>query len=85
MVASRYPLTSNTLNGGSAPLHQSSMSIGGTYRAFSALPLGRRSQKIAWQILSEEVGNGDLAENHVWVYQQLMASINTDIGTGDER
>lgn len=59
--------------------------LGGIHRAFDALPLYRRSQKIAWQILSEELGDGDLTKNHVWVYQQLMASINVDIGTGDER
>lgn len=59
--------------------------LGGINRAFNALPPNRRSQKIAWQILSEELGDGDLTKNHVWVYQQLMASINADIGTGDER
>lgn len=59
--------------------------LGGINRAFNTLPLNRRSQKIAWQILSEELGDGDLTKNHVWVYQQLMASINADIGTGDER
>ncbi|KAL0636087.1 hypothetical protein Q9L58_004993 [Maublancomyces gigas] len=59
--------------------------LGGIHRAFSTLPLNRHSQKIAWQILSEELGDGDLTKNHVWVYQQLMASVNVDIGTGDEK
>lgn len=59
--------------------------LGGIHRAFSTLPRDRPSQKIGWQILSEELGDGDLAKNHVWVYQQLMASINADTGTGDER
>lgn len=58
--------------------------LGGINRAFNVLPFNRRSQKIAWQILSEELGDGDLTKNHVWVYQQLMASISADIGTGDE-
>lgn len=56
--------------------------LGGINRGFNTLPPNRRSQKIAWQILSEELGDGDLTKNHVWVYQQLMASINADIGTG---
>ncbi|KAJ6259925.1 hypothetical protein Dda_5569 [Drechslerella dactyloides] len=43
----------------------------------------RHITRIVWQILSEELGDGDLAKNHVNVYADLLQSINIDIGTGD--
>ncbi|CAF1322265.1 unnamed protein product [Adineta ricciae] len=40
--------------------------------------------KTLWQILSEELGDGDLQKNHVWIYRELLQSIGVDdIGTGD--
>ncbi|KAF3914748.1 hypothetical protein AA313_de0210213 [Arthrobotrys entomopaga] len=39
--------------------------------------------RIAWQIFSEELGDGDLAKNHVHVYSKLLESIGVDVGTGD--
>lgn len=59
--------------------------LGGINRAFNSLPNNRSSQRIGWQILSEELGDGDLTKNHVWVYQELMRSIDADIGRGNER
>jgi hypothetical protein len=59
--------------------------LGGIYRITSDL-VHRSSTKTAWQILSEELGDGDLRKNHVWVYQQLLKSIDADdIGTGDSK
>ncbi|KAK6343982.1 hypothetical protein TWF696_007633 [Orbilia brochopaga] len=45
----------------------------------------RHITRIAWQILSEELGDGDLAKNHVQVYADLLHSLNIDIGTGDSQ
>jgi hypothetical protein len=39
--------------------------------------------RIAWQILSEELGDGDLSRNHVHIYSELLRSIGIDIGSGD--
>lgn len=40
--------------------------------------------KDAWQVMSEELGDGDLAKNHVYVYEELMREIGeTDLPAGD--
>ncbi len=36
----------------------------------------RHPGKIAWQVVSEEFGDGDLGKNHIFVYHQLMESLN---------
>ncbi|KAF3912154.1 hypothetical protein ABW21_db0206183 [Orbilia brochopaga] len=46
-------------------------------------PKFRHISRIAWQILSEELGDGGLAKNHVQVYADLLNSLNIDIGSGD--
>ncbi|KAF8543485.1 hypothetical protein BDD12DRAFT_726240, partial [Trichophaea hybrida] len=57
--------------------------LGGVHR-IDTLPKDRRWSKTAWQILSEELGDGDLEKNHVAVYEKLVNSV-CDIGRGDER
>ncbi|KAK6357539.1 hypothetical protein TWF718_001848 [Orbilia javanica] len=34
--------------------------------------------RISWQILSEELGDGDLARNHVHIYSELLKSLNSE-------
>jgi hypothetical protein len=59
--------------------------LGGIHR-ITADPIHRSYTKTAWQILSEEQGDGDLRKNHVWVYRKLLKSIDADdIGTGDSK
>ena len=36
----------------------------------------RASGKMAWQVISEEFGDGDLAKNHVKIYHQLMDKLS---------
>ncbi|KAJ9625680.1 hypothetical protein H2203_004441 [Taxawa tesnikishii (nom. ined.)] len=43
----------------------------------------RRATKDAWQVMSEELGDGDLDKNHVKVYRDLMEEINAGIPEGD--
>lgn len=35
----------------------------------------RHPGKIAWQVVSEEFGDGDIGKNHIFVYHQLMESL----------
>ncbi|KAI8936480.1 hypothetical protein NX059_006885 [Plenodomus lindquistii] len=39
--------------------------------------------KNAWQVMSEELGDGDLAKNHVHVYRDLMHDINAGLPAAD--
>ncbi|RPB06575.1 hypothetical protein P167DRAFT_580332 [Morchella conica CCBAS932] len=43
----------------------------------------RRTAKDAFQVLSEELGDGDLGKNHVYVYQQVMNDIAPELPPGD--
>ncbi|KAL1885854.1 hypothetical protein Plec18167_001350 [Paecilomyces lecythidis] len=43
----------------------------------------RRVTKNAWQVLSEELGDGDLRKNHVFLYQQLLEKISSPLPAGD--
>ena len=43
----------------------------------------RRATKIAWQVLSEELGDGDVRKNHVYVFEQLMQEIGSGLPPGD--
>lgn len=43
----------------------------------------RRATKIAWQVLSEELGDGDVKKNHVQVYSELLDEIETGLPKGD--
>jgi len=43
----------------------------------------RRSAKIAWQVISEEFGDGDIDKNHVYIYHQLIDSLG--LGGRDEQ
>ena len=35
----------------------------------------RKSAKIAWQVISEEFGDGDIDKNHVYIYHRLIDSL----------
>lgn len=39
--------------------------------------LERSVGKMAWQVISEEFGDGDLTKNHVYVYERLLESLST--------
>ncbi|KAK0705843.1 hypothetical protein B0T21DRAFT_377675 [Apiosordaria backusii] len=39
--------------------------------------------KDAWQIFSEELGDGDLEKNHVVLYRELLQSVGVDLPNGD--
>lgn len=43
----------------------------------------RRATKIAWQVLSEELGDGDVRKNHVYVFAELMKEIGSGLPRGD--
>ncbi|WWD15612.1 hypothetical protein CI109_100034 [Kwoniella shandongensis] len=36
----------------------------------------RRAGKLAWQVISEEFGDGDLDKNHVYVYNELLKGLH---------
>ena len=43
----------------------------------------RNITKNAWQVMSEELGDGDLAKNHVHVYSELMDDIGANLPPAD--
>lgn len=43
----------------------------------------RNITKNAWQVMSEELGDGDLTKNHVYVYRQLMDDIKAGLPAAD--
>jgi hypothetical protein len=43
----------------------------------------RQITKNAWQVMSEELGDGDLAKNHVHVYRELMDDIEAELPAAD--
>lgn len=43
----------------------------------------RNITKNAWQVMSEELGDGDLAKNHVHVYRELMDDIDAKLPPAD--
>lgn len=43
----------------------------------------RNITKNAWQVMSEELGDGDLAKNHVHVYRELMRNIEAGLPEAD--
>jgi hypothetical protein len=43
----------------------------------------RNITKNAWQVMSEELGDGDLAKNHVHVYRDLMVDIDAGLPPAD--
>lgn len=45
----------------------------------------RRATKIAWQVLSEELGDGDVRKNHVYVFAELMKEIGSGLPRGDTK
>ena len=50
----------------------------------STLPFALRAViKNSWQVLSEELGDGDLDKNHAQVYKELMKSVTLDLPAAD--
>ncbi|KAF3912525.1 hypothetical protein ABW20_dc0108330 [Dactylellina cionopaga] len=48
-------------------------------------PFGlRRVVKNAWQVLSEELGDGDLEKHHVYIYRKLMEAVDLELPAGDD-
>ncbi|KAK4189001.1 hypothetical protein QBC35DRAFT_178199 [Podospora australis] len=46
-------------------------------------PFSLRSvTKDAWQIFSEELGDGDLEKNHIWLYRDLLQSVGVNLPDG---
>jgi hypothetical protein len=45
----------------------------------------RNVTKNAWQVMSEELGDGDLAKNHVHVYRKLMDDIGAGLPAADSK
>ena len=45
----------------------------------------RHITKNAWQVMSEELGDGDLMKNHVHVYRELMAFIHAGLPEADKK
>lgn len=43
----------------------------------------RRATKDAWQVMSEELGDGDPQKNHVYVYRELMKDIESGLPDAD--
>ncbi|KAG9197116.1 hypothetical protein G6514_002258 [Epicoccum nigrum] len=43
----------------------------------------RNITKNAWQVMSEELGDGDLAKNHIHMYRQLMSDIDANLPVAD--
>lgn len=43
----------------------------------------RRVVTNTWQVLSEELGDGDLEKNHVYLYRQLMKVVDPELPAGD--
>ena len=39
--------------------------------------------KDAWQVISEELGDGDVTKNHVYVYNELLKSVGVKLPRGD--
>ncbi|KAJ6262573.1 hypothetical protein Dda_3384 [Drechslerella dactyloides] len=44
----------------------------------------RRIAKNAWQVLSEELGDGDIEKNHVYIYRRLMEAVEPRLPAGDD-
>ncbi|KAF5566451.1 ABC transporter with duplicated ATPase domain-containing protein [Fusarium phyllophilum] len=49
--------------------------LGGIHKASTPFHL-RRVTRLAWQILSEELGDGDLSKHHVHLYRELLESLD---------
>jgi len=59
--------------------------LGGIHRLATTHDDHRTASRVAWQILSEELGDGDIRKNHVAVYEQLINTTgNSPIGLGHE-
>ncbi|KAI1075711.1 hypothetical protein F5B20DRAFT_573325 [Whalleya microplaca] len=60
--------------------------LGNVHRLTETTPFALRSvTKDAWQILSEELGDGDVERKHVFVYRKLLRSVGVDLPAADSR
>lgn len=58
--------------------------LGHIHKATTAFA-DRKITKGAWQVLSEELGDGDLARNHAFVYSELLRKIGAIVPAPDSR
>ena len=56
--------------------------LGHIHKASTPFPL-RGITKNAWQVLSEELGDGDLSKNHAAIFRQLLQEINAGLPEAD--
>ena len=56
--------------------------LGHVYRVSTPFSL-RHITKNAWQVLSEELGDGDLAKNHAHVWRSLVDETGTALANSD--
>ena len=56
--------------------------LGHVHKTSTPFPL-RHITKDAWQIMSEELGDGDLKKNHVQVYDRLLKSVGLTLPRAD--
>ncbi|KAI1455141.1 hypothetical protein F4805DRAFT_477105 [Annulohypoxylon moriforme] len=60
--------------------------LGGVQRLTEATPFAYRSvTKDAWQVLSEELGDGEVARNHVFVYRDLLRSVGINLPAANDK
>jgi len=55
---------------------------GGSRRVKEGVKAERRAARTSWQVLSEELGDGDLERSHVAAYQSLMDSLSSQDRSG---
>ncbi|KAI6755963.1 hypothetical protein HG530_011699 [Fusarium avenaceum] len=56
--------------------------LGGIHKASTPFYL-RRVTRLAWQVLSEELGDGDLSKHHVHLYRELLRSLDIHLPCAD--
>lgn len=58
--------------------------LGHVHKITTPFPL-REVTKHAWQVLSEELGDGDLSKNHVSLYRQILEDVGAFLPQGHSR
>ncbi|KAH6970317.1 hypothetical protein DER45DRAFT_533913 [Fusarium avenaceum] len=56
--------------------------LGGIHKSSTPFYL-RRVTRLAWQVLSEELGDGDLSKHHVHLYRELLRSLDIHLPCAD--
>jgi hypothetical protein len=77
----------NLLNFSTGPVVSSSSRSSASAPSDHSTSPERRGGKLAWQVISEEFGDGDLEKNHVYVYNELLKKLAPTgvAATGDHR